>query len=282
MPDKRFSDILGLYLPVSRKIRLRSELDFEDRARMHSFVRKYFRENGFPGAAEAKSRSENMPLWTYWATGFDTAPDIVRACHSRLQKENRSNKIIALDDSNLGNYIEIPGFIFDRLASNKTHFSDVLRLNLLARHGGIWIDSTCFVVGDTLDFASSMLKSGFFAYARNATDQYMLSNWFLAARPNNLISLTMRNILHRYWEEHETLAHYFMFHYFFEAAYNLCSPFRQVWDGTEKLEAYAPHELQGKLGAAFDRDEWNRILRSSRVHKLSYKIEIPAKQNSYF
>ena len=67
------------------------------------------------------------------------------------------------------------------------HRANVLRMELLARHGGVWVDATCFCVRPLDEWLPAQMSSGFFAFARPARSR-LLANWFLAARPTTLSS----------------------------------------------------------------------------------------------
>jgi hypothetical protein len=117
-----------------------------------------------------------------------------------------------------------------------------------------------------------LASSGFFAFSRNENDQFMMSNWFLAATPGQHIPLVMREVLMEYWRRRNQPDHYFMFHYLFEARYNQDATFRSQWDQATRRSAYDPHVLQAKLQEPHDPAEYNRVINLCPVHKLTYKI----------
>src|SRR3546814_10790494 len=66
-------------------------------------------------------------------------------CSSDL-KGNLEHKV--LDGSILADYSDLPGYVLDKFKKGQidhTHFSDLLRLNLLKNHGGIWLDATAYM-----------------------------------------------------------------------------------------------------------------------------------------
>lgn len=53
--------------------------------------------------------------------------------------------------NNLNDYIQIPRKIMQKVEKGSlsfTNFSDIVRCMLLARYGGLWVDSTMFFVQD--------------------------------------------------------------------------------------------------------------------------------------
>lgn len=91
--------------------------------------------------------SDDYKIWVFWAQGIATAPKLVRACNARLNNLN-AGRVVNIDLKNLHEYIELPDFIYEKVESkiiSLTHLSDIIRFKLLARYGGVWIDSTCWV-----------------------------------------------------------------------------------------------------------------------------------------
>ena len=90
---------------------------------------------------------EDYNIWVFWAQGFEKAPQLVRACNARLNSLN-AGRVVNIDLDNLHEYIELPDIIYEKVESkiiSLTHFSDIIRFKLLAKYGGLWIDSTCWV-----------------------------------------------------------------------------------------------------------------------------------------
>ena len=74
----------------------------------------------------------------------------------------------------VGNYVDIPAPNLDDMPW--AHYADVLRLNLLANHGGTWFDATCLQVAP---MPAATLNSDFACFSRG--DSRMLASWFLHA-----------------------------------------------------------------------------------------------------
>ena len=85
-------------------------------------------------------------LFIYWDQGWDSAPHICKMCLKSWKKYNENHfDIIALDNKNIKNYLSNDVLdILNRIKLNKsiTASSDLLRVNLLANHGGFWVDAT--------------------------------------------------------------------------------------------------------------------------------------------
>lgn len=73
-------------------------------------------------------------------------PQLVQGCFRQLTTYNDNVCLITKDNYN--KYCHIPDYILQKLYRQEisiTHFSDILRVSLLAENGGLWLDSTCWV-----------------------------------------------------------------------------------------------------------------------------------------
>lgn len=106
-------------------------------------------------------------IWMFWAQGYENAPNIIKKCRESWVKYNPDWTINVLDMENLTNFL--PDFWInfskniDFLKSNLAALADLLRVNLLRQHGGVWVDATCFCCLSLDDWLTEYTKQGFFA-----------------------------------------------------------------------------------------------------------------------
>lgn len=93
--------------------------------------------------------------------------------------------------------------------------------------------------------------------------------------PNNIIPVMLRDSLFDYWQSADRLPHYFWIHYVFEALYNLHDDFRAEWDARRIESSDLAHALQGQLPSPYDQAAMQRMLTTTHVQKLTYKIPPP-------
>ena len=132
-----------------------SKKDTDCLLRKHDILMQYF-EKRYGNFAETyvfdeKSIPENSnfrdKIWVCWWQGIEQAPDIVKRCVQSICINAAPYEVVILDDTNYRNYVKIPDWMERKRSQGiitRTHFSDFLRLELLAEHGGIWLDSTFF------------------------------------------------------------------------------------------------------------------------------------------
>lgn len=97
---------------------------------------------------EIFSDSNNGPIWIFWWQGERKMPRIVYQCYKSLLKNKGNRQVILITQKNYYKYTDISSNIIDLVNQGNitlTHFSDILRFNLLKNNGGLWLDSTIFV-----------------------------------------------------------------------------------------------------------------------------------------
>lgn len=101
---------------------------------------------------------DEYPIWVFWWQGEDNMPLVVRQCYNRLKTNNKN--VILLTNKNVKQFINLPNIIYDKVKNGQisyTHFSDILRLALLAEKGGMWVDVTCFNPYPIPDYAKQQI-----------------------------------------------------------------------------------------------------------------------------
>jgi hypothetical protein len=216
-------------------------------------------------------------IWCLWFQGWANAPDLVRACGASWRQHNPGWTIHYLSNETLAARLgAMPEFAAIRAKNLPIEaLSDVLRIELLHRFGGVWVDSTVYCLRPLDPWLSQAMPHGFFAFDRPAPDR-MLSSWFLAGeRGCYLVEAWRRKIL-TYWQGRRERDDYFWFHHLFGEAYESDPAFRAIWDATPKHSAADPHCLAPYDEQLFkpvsDRDR--SIVETARIPmlKLTHKV----------
>jgi hypothetical protein len=158
----------------------------------------------------------------------------------------------------------------------RNHKANFLRMDLLAAHGGVWVDATTFC-GVPLDaWLPALTATGFFAFARPGKDR-LLSTWFLAAVPGHPVLLAWRGHCRRYARMTSRPDFYFWFPYLFADLCRADPAVLRVWKATPRVSADPSHAVQwsagrpDRTGALARRIAEGAIL----VHKLDWRLDLP-------
>lgn len=233
------------------------------------FIKDFISEQTSPGVERAHSKK----VWICWLQGMENAPDLVKRCYRSVCENMPDREIILLTEDNYRDYVRFPDFIQEKIESGvitKTHMSDLLRLELLIRYGGTWIDATVFCSGPV---PSYMLDSDLFVFQllKPGADgtAVLISSWFMTACSNHPILLLTRALLYQYWKKNNHMIDYFLLHDFFQLA---IETYPEEWKKVVPFSNSIPHILLLRLFEPYDENIWNAVKQQTSIHKLTYKF----------
>ncbi|MDJ0517013.1 MAG: capsular polysaccharide synthesis protein [Trichodesmium sp. MO_231.B1] len=142
-------------------------------------------------------------IWFLWYQGLSQAPLVVKKCHESWHKYNPDWELIFLDENNITDYItsSVPKEKLCQLSKN--HQSDLLRLELLSKYGGVWVDSTTICRVPLDDWLGNYTQSGFFTFILKTRGHGWIVSWFLAAEKSNPIINKMTEKFVSFYNENE-------------------------------------------------------------------------------
>ena len=220
-------------------------------------------------------------IWFCWLQGLENAPDIVKVCYASLLRHFPDREVKVIDDSNWAEYVSLPEYVIDRWKKKQippANFSDLLRLELLIRYGGTWIDATVLCTGK--DHTEEYLNADLFMfqYTRPGSDEWGgIGNWFISSCTNNEALMVLRDMLYAYWKDYDCTLDYYIFHLFF-------SMLREVFPEEIATMPYgyaARHIALAKhWGERFDQEKWDKLVSKVSFHKLTHVISKRTKADS--
>lgn len=251
------------------RLAVRNRILSKMRREYRAFIVGYRKSNE---ALILKKRSNKV--WVCWLQGIDQAPILVQRCFCSLQDNLIDKEIILITASNYRDYVKFPDHIQKKVDNgiiSKTHMSDLLRLELLIKYGGTWIDATVFCTGK--DYPKYILDSDLFVFQclKPGLDGHCtsISSWLITACTNNPIILLTRELLYDYWKKHDKMTDYFLIHNCFQLAIETYS---DEWKRVVPFSNSVPHILLLRLFEPFNAITWNEIKKMTSFHKLSYKF----------
>jgi hypothetical protein len=221
----------------------------------------------------------NKTIFILWFQGFEKSPEIIKKCIQSWKYYNSDWNVIMIENDNLVNYININEHIdMTNKNINYTALSDIIRIILLKKYGGLWVDATTFCNKPLNEWLPSCITEGFFAFDKPGNDR-LVSSWFLYAEKDNYIVNNWFNLTIAYYKMNNSPHTYFWFHYLFGDLYNSDNRFKEIWDKVPKISANSlgPHYLQEKgmfNSLTFETKE-NIDNKLTPLYKLSYKCTFP-------
>lgn len=262
--------LLGRSMKALEILRLTVSLKTQQRlARKYSRILKRYHLN------ESQEHISSKKLWIFWWQGMENAPTLVHRCYESVNEYLYDWDIKLITKDNYQQFVNFPEFILNKYEKgiiSTAHFSDLLRLELLIRYGGLWLDATVLCTSSIIP--RSIINSDLFVFQaqKPGADGHatLLSNWLIYSKTNNILLEMTLHMLYDYWKKNDSLIDYFIFHHFFTIACN------HYPEEAKKIPPFCnsiPHILQLHLFDQYDETYWDDLKRMVCFHKLTYKLD---------
>ena len=262
--EKKALEILRL----SAQYKIKSNLEKKYKREIQMFEKRY---------QDNEVHKISNKVWVCWFQGMDQAPDLVKKCYQSLQENLSDREIILITSENIQEYVEFPDYIIDKWKKGQithTHMTDLLRLELLIKYGGMWIDATVLCTSKREQIPDYFFDSDLFLYqtfkpGRDGQAQ-PVSSWLISAKSNNKILQMTRYLCYEYWKKNNEMVDYFLFHDFLVIS---LEHNKEEWEQIIPRDNAAPHYLLLRLFDEYSEKMWNAIKEQAPFHKLTYKFD---------
>lgn len=225
-------------------------------------------------------------IWVVWFQGWDAAPDVAQAALRSWRDRNPGWTVQSLYMKSLSGFI--PADELATIMGTKAPpeaLSDLVRLALLHRYGGVWVDATTICARPLDEWLGHAVGTGFFAFDRPGPDR-MIATWFLAAEKCSYVVESWRRSAAEYWRGRSSRDDYFWAHKLFGELYTTDDAFREIWDRTPRISARHPFHFGPNAQALLERPTVAHLdaLRAPPVgvFKLTHKFEAEPPSSSLF
>lgn len=260
--------------------------------RKHEVMLEYFGKE-FSSFAQTYDFDRPLPddrpelrdrVWVCWWQGLENAPELVRECIASVQRYAGGRQVTVITEDNYKEYASIPAWVEEMHKAgtiSRTHYSDILRLSLLAQHGGLWLDATFYCAGPSLEpyFNAPLwtIKRPDYLHCSVAAGQF--ATYSLACSyENRWIFATFRDYLLHYWQTNDMLIDYLVLDYLMALAIRhdpkLTAAFAAVKPNNPNCD-----ELCKILSEPFDEALWVRLKTDTPLFKLTWKQDFPMEKD---
>ena len=258
-------------LRLSTTLKTKQKLEKKYRWKLEEFDENY---------VEKEHKTSNK-IWICWFQGMENAPELVKKCYESVVGNNVDKEVVVITTENMGDYVTFPDFIMEKWKKGiitHTHMTDLLRLELLINHGGMWLDATVLCTGKAPDY---FFDSNLFFYQclKPGRDGHAVpvSSWLIEAKTHNKILMATRELCYEYWKNQTEMIDYFLFHDFMAI---VLDKYEDEWKKVVPRDNATPHELLLRLFDPYDERMWNAIKGQTPFHKLTYKFSEKEKEVS--
>ncbi|MFS9339021.1 capsular polysaccharide synthesis protein [Streptococcus mitis] len=229
-------------------------------------------------------------IWTLWMQGYENAPELVKSTIDSIRKfaELNNFQFILLEENTIEKYVVFPKLIKEKMdlgVIDYTKISDILRVSLLAKYGGTWVDATIYMKEE---FDSSLLLQNYYTIKTGGIEDYSpnISNnrWkgFFLSGNSSLFSFT-RDFFFEYYSRYDIAVDYLLIDYIFDIAYKYDE---KIKNQMLELEKSNPNLfwLESHLGDEFDQKVWDNITETTKAFKTTYKLsgKIKSNKNNFY
>lgn len=221
------------------------------------------------------SIEQNYPIWICWWQGKEDMPDLCKLCLNYVLKNSAGHPIIVIDKDNYKDYVNLPEIFFLRLNNKEisiTHFTDVLRFNLLNQRGGMWLDAAILML-KPLD----LNNFSFYSNRNEEKDDIYISKYrwtggVLASCPNSIVTRFVVDAYNYYWEKYDTIISFMLMDYLLDIGYEEVPAIREIID---KIPFTNPdfYSLKPIFNKEVNMDIVNLVMCSSSLLSLNRRLK---------
>lgn len=230
---------------------------------------------------------DKLMAWSLWWQGVDGMPEMVKICYQSQIRyvQNEGIEYYLLTKDNVADYVNIPSYILEKVNEGKitlTHLSDIIRILLLEKYGGIWLDLTILFV-KPLKFEN--LCTEFFSininpeqyepvgYGQKLTQCRWTGFLLATSTKHSFLFAYLKRAILKYWKTHSCLIDYFIMNRLIKLAYTNNSRCKFIIDSVPQTNSNL-YRLLPLLNSKYDEATFNCLIEYTSCFKLSYKKKV--------
>ncbi|MCH5233968.1 MAG: hypothetical protein J1E16_01630 [Muribaculaceae bacterium] len=227
-----------------------------------------------PDPSLKKMESSEEYFFTSWLQGETEAPEIIKKC-LKSQRRLLGDKLIVLDNSNLDNYIDKSQDIKEKWENgimSAAHYSDIVRLELLYKYGGYWLDATLFFTGP---INHEIINSDFFMLSTSPKllGHTLVQNYFIRAKKGDPLLKMWKDLLTEYWSKENEAKDYYVSQYLFRLLVENNEYAKYLYDKMPKVSIDKSQILWREIGnVPYNEELYRKMCEESFFQKCSYKM----------
>lgn len=230
----------------------------------------------------SSSKHQNSFYVLWWQA--DNIPKFVEENIELLKKKSNAT-VILLTEKNVKNFLpELPPVIIEKVNKNEISIqvlSDLIRMGILYKHGGIWIDSTVLTLSNVdsnifnYEFFSPVDRAGMYEFVPNGRWNIYCIGGKKGKKYFNFIYESILKIL----VKEIKLPDYFLIDYLMNIAYdNNIGNFKEDLNNLPLNNSYV-NDLQKIFNEEFDEKKFNKMIDDTFFFKGNWKVKYHSKIN---
>lgn len=244
----------------------------------HDIINKYLEKNW------QTEEIESTHIWVFWGQGEENMPPLVKACYRQLTYYN--DNVILLTNDNIKKYVDIPSIVTEKVESGQiswAYFSDIVRNSILTRHGGMWVDATTWVPKKIP--CDKLMNYRFVSPAENTYQndssirfwsnlKWNWNGWCMWSNCRNYILYSfVADMLIEIAKKENRIPDYVTIDYLIYLGVRLLPEVEIDFEKAKEITSKNRHELAKRMNKAFDKDEYDELIRDNFIFKLSFRTK---------
>ena len=218
------------------------------------------------------TRPLNKTVWLLWLQGWDNPPYLIDKVRQTWVRNNPGWNVQLVSKDNLSEFIDVSKVPWKASPAAQ---SDVIRIHLLEKYGGIWADATLACVNPIDSWLDPNFKS-IWMYRGSLlfTEGKGPASWFIIARQGSYSVRRWKEKVDEYWSTREETSNYFWLDGLWWDLYRNDTEFAQEWDSFESPSVGLPDGpamMDGKVNGISNEVQKQFLKSLPNVVKLSHR-----------
>jgi hypothetical protein len=176
----------------------------------------------------------NKTIWLLWLQGWDKAPWLVQQVRESWENYNPDWTIQLVDENNLKDFVTDIDYVYRESISPQAK-SDIIRLALLRKHGGVWADATLLCMQPLDKWVPDAIRpAGFWMYHGKGGGTMSRRDgpacWFIVSIKDSYIIKKWKTACDMYWIERKSADKYYWIDNLFKDLYETDHTFKVKWN----------------------------------------------------
>ena len=271
----------------------KNDLTYKIVQKKHEFVFNFLKKNypnilnkykNLPNTKDLDEIPQDRKIWVMWWQGEENAPSLVKHCIDSIRRNANGAEVIIITKNNFKQYADIPDYIIEKNKKGILSFaqlSDIMRIFLLSKWGGLWLDATIYV---SKPIPKEIFKMQFYTQHTSLKKTPFVQNdrihcFIMGGIPNSKILLYAREFFTEYWKEHNVVIDYYFLDYMLMLAYwNFDDIHKMIDDLPYTSETL--YSLVNELSHPYCKETLDKILEDNLFSKLNWHKEYPVTKKS--
>lgn len=233
---------------------------------------------------ESENKANN--IWICWWQGIENMPKIVKKCVETIKNNSGKKNVIVVTEENYKRYIKFPEWVIEKYRQgiiSKTHLSDILRLELLSKYGGIWLDATFYCTGKLEKYFTLpvwTIKRPNYRHTSVACGEF--ANYSFGCNyESRYVFAIIKEYLYKYWKMYDYTIDYLFLDYIIVYAINHNKVLKKAF---EEIEPNNPKcdELLKLINKEFDEEKYKELIKNTDLFKLSWKCSASKEKKTFY